>query len=102
MTDLFDGLPAIFRDTFGESVTYTKSGGSPLEVRAVVLTPALLVQGLAEIDVVTANTEIHCAVADLPAGYGEGDAVVVRGVGYRVRAPMPDGHGMVRMPLLKA
>jgi hypothetical protein len=102
MTDLFDGLPAIFRDTFGEAVTYMKVGDAHLEIQAVVLTPALLVQGLAEIDVVTADTEIHCAVADLPAGYGEGDTVVVRGASYRVKAPMPDGHGMVRLPLFKA
>lgn len=102
MTDLFDGLPAIFRDTFGEAVTYTKAGGAPSEIQAIVLTPALLVQGLAEIDVVTADTEIHCAAADLPVGYGEGDTVIVRGVSYRVKAPMPDGRGMVRLPLFKA
>ena len=102
MTDLFDGLPAIFRDTFGESVIYTKAGGIPLELQAIVLVPTLLVQGLAEVDLVSADTEIHCATADLPVGYGANDSVVVRGIAYRVKAPMPDGRGMVRLPLMKA
>lgn len=102
MTDLFDGMPDIFRDTFGESVIYTKVGGAPLDLQAIVLMPALLVTGIADVDVVTADTQIHCAVADLPSGFGERDTVIVRGVTYRVRAPMSDGQGMVRLPLTKA
>lgn len=103
MSSLFDGMAEIFRDTFGEAVTYTRSGGSPIALQGVVDLPSLRVEGLAEIDLVTIDPSLHCAVADLPAGYGAGDSVVARGVSYLVKGPpMPDGFGMVRLALKRA
>lgn len=103
MSSIFDGMAAVFRDTFGdrEPFTYTKQGGSPVSIIAILETPALRVQGLAEADIVTAHTELHATDADLPAGYGEGDTVVARGVTYRTKVPMPDGRGMVVIPLTR-
>jgi hypothetical protein len=102
-SSVFDGMAAIFRDTFGdaEPFTYTKSGGSSVEITGILEMPALVVNGLAGTDIVTADTELHAAEADLPDGYGEGDDVVARGVTYRTKVPMPDGRGMVRIPLKK-
>lgn len=103
MTDLFDGMAATFRDTFGEDVTYTRAGGSPVVLQAIVDLPSLRVEGLAEIDLVTTDPSLQCAVADLPAGYDAGDAVAARGVSYIVKGPpMPDGFGMVRLALKRA
>lgn len=103
MTDLFDGMAAVFRDTFGEAVTWTRPGGPPVELQGVVYLPSLTVPGLSEIDLVTTDPSLHCAVADLPAGYDAGDAVVARGVAYIVKGPaMPDGFGMVRFLLKRA
>jgi len=104
MSSVFDGMAAIFRDTFGdhEPFAYTlAAGGDPVEIIAILETPALAVAGLSETDIVTADTELHVTAADLPPGYGEGDTVVARGVTYRAKVPMPDGRGMVRIPLFK-
>lgn len=103
MSSFSDGMAAIFRDTFGdaEPFTYTKQGGSPIEIVGILETPALMVQGLSEADLVTADTELHAAETDLPAGYGEGDTLVARGVTYTTKTPMPDGRGMVRIPLAR-
>lgn len=103
MSSFSDGMAAIFRDTFGdvEPFTYTRQGGSPVEITGILETPALIVQGVAEADVVTADTELHAAEADLPSGYADGDTVVARGVTYRTKVPMPDGRGMVRILLTR-
>jgi hypothetical protein len=104
MSSIFDGMAALFVETFGdvEPFSYALAAGGPsVAITAILETPAALVSGLAEADVVTAETELHAAAADLPAGYGEGDTVVARGVTYRTRVPMPDGRGMVRIPLQK-
>jgi len=52
-------------------------------------------------DLVTADAYFDCNEDDLPAGYAEGDTIVRRGVTYVTKVPMPDGHGMVKLPLFK-
>ncbi len=102
MASFTDGMAAIFRDTMGEPVTYTKVGGAPIAIVGIPEMPAITVDGLSEVQIVDADSWLHFAEADLPVGYGEGDTMVVRGVTYRAKAPMPDGRGMVRIPLSKA
>jgi hypothetical protein len=103
MSSIFDGMAALFVQHLGdrEAFPYTH-GATTVSVKGIVEMPAMTVDGLSEPQIVDANTWLHCAAADLPTGYGEGDTVVVRGVSYRVKAPMPDGRGMVRLPLFKA
>lgn len=102
MSSIFDVLPSLFVQHLGdrEEMPYTH-GGTTVGVKGIVEMPAMMVDGLSEPQIVDADASFHCAVADLPAGYGEGDTVVVRGVSYRVKAPMPDGRGMVRLPLMR-
>ncbi len=102
MTTLFDGMAAIFRDTFGETdpLPYTHEG-TTVQIRPIFDTPAILVDAGADVQLVDCDAWAHFAAADLPAGYGEGDTVVIRGATYRTKAPMADGHGMVRFPLMK-
>lgn len=105
MSSFSDGLAAIFRDTFAddEPFAYTlAAGGAPVEIKGILETPALALQpGLGDVEIVTADTDLHAAAEDLPAGYGEGDTLVARGTTWRTKVPMPDGRGMVRIPLFK-
>lgn len=103
MSSLFDTLAPIFVGVLGDDVpvAYTHAAATS-DVRGIFETPSLLVQGLADgADIVSADAWFACAEADLPAGYGEGDTLVRRGTTYAVKAPEPDGHGMVRLPLFR-
>ena len=103
MSSPFDGLAPIFVAALGDDVpvAYTHADAT-VDVPGIFETPALLVQGLTEgADIVDADAWFACAEADLPAGYGEGDTILRRGTTYAVKAPMADGHGMVRLPLFK-
>lgn len=102
MSSIFDGMADIFVQHLGdrEEMPYTHDG-TTVGVKGIVEMPAMTVDGLAAPQIVDADASFHCAVADLPSGYGEGDTVVVRGVAYRVKAPMVDGRGMVRLPLMR-
>lgn len=102
MSSIFDGMAALFVQHLGdrESFPYTH-GDTTVDVRGIVEMPAMTVDGFAEPQIVDADASLHCAVADLPAGFGDEDSVVVRGVSYRVKTPMPDGRGMVRLPLMR-
>lgn len=103
MSSIFDGMAALFVQHLGdrEEMPYTHNG-TTVGVKGIVERPAMTIDGLADVDLVTADTWLHCAEADLPSGYAEGDTVVVRGVSYKVKVPMPDGRGMVRLPLARA
>ncbi len=102
MSSIFDGMADLFVQHLGdrEAMAYTHNG-TTVGVKGIVEMPTMTIDGLSDVQVVDADASLHCAVADLPAGYDENDTVVVRGVNYRVKAPMPDGRGMVRLPLLK-
>ncbi len=101
MSSVFDGMAEIFRDTFGDAELFAyTAGATTVLVRGIFRLPAVAVDG-GEIQLVDADAEVHFAVADLPAGYGEQDTVIVRDTTYRTKAPMVDGRGMVRIPLAK-
>jgi len=103
MPSPFDGLAATFVEHLGDTtpVQYTH-GATTVAVVGIFEEPALELQGLTEnAGIITADTSFSCNEDDLPAGYGEGDTLVRRGVTYATKAPMRDGHGMVRIPLLK-
>lgn len=103
MSSPFDGLSDIFVQTLGDDVpvAYTH-GATTVDVLGIFEVPSLVVTGLSDgADIVDADASFACAEDDLPDGYGEGDTLVRRGVTYAVKAPMPDGHGMVKLPLLK-
>lgn len=101
MSSVFDGMAGIFRDTFSddEPFTYT-AGATTVQIRGIFRLPAIAVDG-ADIQLIDHDAEVHFASADLPAGYGEQDTVIIRGTTYRTKAPMVDGRGMVRIPLAK-
>jgi len=103
MPSPFDGLAATFVSVLGDTdpVAYTHAAVTT-DVLGIFEMPAMIVQGLMDgADLVTADAYFDCAEADLPAGYGEGDTILRRGVTYVAKVPMPDGHGMVKIPLFK-
>lgn len=103
MASFTDGLAEIFRDTFGEDdlLPYTHDAVTTT-LKGIFETPAMVVDGISEVGIVDCDAWLHVAAADLPSGYGEGDTVVIRGTTYRTKVPMPDGRGMVRIPLARA
>lgn len=103
MSSIFNGMAAIFVDTFGEGdlVPYTH-GATTVSVRAIFDDPTMLMDDGPGPAKVIAVPKLHCDVDDLPSGFGQGDSVTVRGTVYVVRAPLPDGRGMVVMELERA
>lgn len=101
MSSILDGLAPIFRDTFGERelLPYTHDSVTT-DLRGIFGSPATAVDG-AEIQIIDCDAWVDFCSADLPTGYDEGDTVVIRGATYRTKAPMADGQGMVRFPLMK-
>lgn len=100
---IFDGMAEIFRDTLGEDVVYTHAG-SCVSLQGIVEMPAVLADGLSGegLDTVETQISVSFAVADLPSGYATRDTVQFRGKAYIVKAVLPDGRGMVRLPLERA
>lgn len=101
MTNLFEGLDVIFRDTFGEDVVYTPLKGTPGNISGIYIDTPL--QGLADDGAPVDNTvkELHVAAADVAAPR-EGDRATVRGITYKVMPPIrPDGKGMIAVALVR-
>lgn len=93
---LFDGLPELFTETFGQAVVYTPLNGTAKTVQAIHFADAVDVElgnGGPPADGVRRRLELRIADVPLPA---EGDTAVIDGVTYKVVPPIaPDGQGMV-------
>lgn len=102
MSSFSDGMAAIFTQVFGEDdlLPYTHAAVTTT-IRGIFENPAMAVEGMAEAALIECDAWVAFDASDLPSGYGEGDTVVIRGATYRTKVPMPDGRGMVRIPLLK-
>ncbi len=103
MSSIFDGLAPIFTQVLGDDVPvqYTHAD-TTIDVIGIFEMPATVLPGTSDgADIVLTDPMFGCAESDLPDGYGEGDTIVRRGVTYVVKAPQPDGHGMVKLPLFK-
>lgn len=100
---LFDGMAEIFRDTFGEAVTYGH-GTVSMSLQGIVQLPTVARDGMSDEGAgsLMQLPEVSFPLADLPAGYCAGDTVQMRGLPYRVKAILPDGRGMVLMHLERA
>lgn len=87
-----------FLADFGELLTYTH-GGATVPLLGIVEMPVTVVAAADGPDRLGVQPIVLFAEADLSAGYAQGDALVMRGKTWRVRAVLPDGAGMVRMEL---
>ncbi|WP_420798717.1 head-tail joining protein [Nitratireductor pacificus] len=99
---VFADMPGAFLDAFGVSCEVTISGvplASP--VRAIVRGPSgevITGSGYGEPGLNGMTPRVSFAVVDVP-GLKDGDRMVLGGVTWVVREPLPDGRGMVRCEL---
>lgn len=104
MSSIFDGMAAIFVETLGEDDLLPYShAGTTTELRGIFANPHAQTPGSDEgAPLAGSMPSLSTAAADLPAGAGEGDTVVVRGITWRVLGPpQPDGRGMTVLLLEK-
>lgn len=95
MTALFDGLPDVFIETFGQDVTIQPNGHAPTEIRAIFgnRSDPLL-------DTSYQEPVLRARSGDI-AALSDGDPVTISGVSYVARTFEPDGKGMTTIRLEK-
>ena len=104
MSNIFTDLDmaGVFVAVLGdnESFTYTTRRGAAVAIRGIFENPAELVDtGTAPAGEIQRQAKLSVAEADLPAGYGQGDSISRGSESWSVRAPLPDGNGMVDLIL---
>lgn len=92
-------LTAPCRDAFGESVTYTLQGGSPVTINGIYDDAFTEVSAASDGSMVTSTFPVlGVLLADLPASPQQGDQVVIgggtdAGETLVVKEVRPDSHG---------
>lgn len=101
-SDLTDRALKACRTTFGESVSYTPSGGSPVTVQGIFNAQSVVVEG--GLPVLSKNPTLGIRKADVDTDFepSQSDSVVIRTVTYRVADWNDDGEGGVSLQLQKA
>lgn len=90
---VYDGLPDIFAETLGESVTYVGSAGEQT-VPAIFATQAAN-EGFVGVGTAGNASTMSFRESDVPS-LAEGHTVTRKGITYRIVQPInPDGRGMV-------
>ncbi len=82
---------------FGESISYTPSGGSAVTIKAIFDERYIEVDG-----VVCLKPTLRINLDDLVLGPGKGDTVSIATVTYRVTESQLDGFGGTTLILQKA
>lgn len=94
---VFDGLPDIFTDTFGEPVSYMPVATGVARTISAIWWEASLDAALDGVDVDLSETKLHVRAADVPSPK-EGDRAqrVSDSKVMLVSTPiLPDGKGMI-------
>lgn len=78
---------------FGQAVTYTPRGGSPVEVTGIFDAAHQLVTLAGDVEIDTVGPVLGVRLADFAAPPTQGDQVTVAGTAYAVRSVQPDGQG---------
>ncbi len=85
-------------DEFGQPATWNH-GGTVATVNGILSAPASQVSTGEGPDTIAVMAKFVCSSDDLPAGAGQGDAIVIGGVSYVARMPLPTGNGMITVEL---
>ena len=92
----------LIRDDFGETVTYTPSGGSGESVTATFDDGAEGVAiGTGGVPVIMPTTTIDFVISDLSQTPAEGDGLTVAGVTYTIETVVVDGQGNAHCKVLR-
>lgn len=99
--NVFDGLPDIFVDVFGDDIPITYNG---VGIKGIWVDPSVTLSIEASVGFVATQPELHVQASDFPTVQPkEGDSVVRGGIAYRVDGPpRPDGKGMIVLTMGKA
>lgn len=82
----------------GSTISYTKTGGSAVEIPGVLDRRPVIVD-TDDGSTMTFSARVSFAESDLPSGYAEGDALTAKGRDYLVMTVEPDGDGQIDMLL---
>lgn len=94
-----DDLAGLFStEDFGIEATWSH-GGTSVTIDVILSSPTMSTRGVTEVETIGAEACLRCAVADLPAGAGQGDTVAVAGRDYTVKSYLPTGDGICRVYL---
>ncbi len=78
---------------FGQAVTYTPKGGSPVEITAVFDAAYQLVTLGFDVEIDAVGPVLGVRLGEFEAPPAQGDQVTVAGTAYAVRSVQPDGQG---------
>ncbi len=99
MLDLDATVLAAAQDAFGEWATWTPAGGTPQTVPVIFFDHAkeTKFQDGEQVEQILPIASVRLSqFAGTPA---EGDTLLIRGVLYTIRTPLPDGAGAMKLPL---
>ena len=85
-------------DEFAVAATYTPSGGSAATVNGVFDNETVPVEAGGFVPVHEEQPRFTCRTADV-SGVSDGDAIVINGVSYTIRAWVHDGTGVTVLQL---
>lgn len=94
-------LAAALRE-FGQAVTYTPAGGSPLAIAAIFDAAYQLVALGGDVEIDAVGPVLGVRLADFAAPPAQGDAATVGSASYVVRSVHPDGQGGAKLLLKPA
>jgi hypothetical protein len=84
---------------FGESVTYTPTGGQAVTLTGIFDAAYQVVEFQEGAPVSTVMPVLGVRLSDFAAAPLQGDAVVIRGASYAVKDVEPDGKGGAKLKL---
>lgn len=96
---VFDGMDAIFAETFGDAGVYTPMIGASLTVYPILEEAGETLISSGEVDVVSRTPYADFRESQMFAAL-EDEVLVARGKTWKlIGGPIPDGRGMVRWML---
>ena len=85
-------------DDFGQSATFTPSGGSSSTISGIFDAADGLVDLGGRVGITSDSPQFHCRTSDVSSA-AEGDALVTGSVTYVIRDVIDDGTGMTTLML---
>lgn len=99
----FDALVnAPLAELFGRGVTYTPSGGDPVEVTGIFQAQHQTVETEGELTFSSTAPVLWIRLADWPQAPARFDGVIVDAAAYIIEDVRPDGQGGVKLILKRA
>ena len=92
-------VDATIINVFGQDVTYTPDGGSPIVIKAYFQSPDVSPES-GELEILMQGPRVHCKTVDVPSP-SQLDQFIVDGVTYQVSDIQKDEGALVQLHLEK-